>query len=100
MDLLFREYASPFILLDQMVSHGRLCEFITTFEESKAEKETWEFYIHKLPAWDSRTYDEFKSQVLRGAHQQQEKPSDEELETIIGISFDVLKDFKIEKEGG
>lgn len=96
MDLLFREYASPFLLLDQLIPQGKLCEFLDTFEESKQEKELWEFYIHKLPAWDERTFEEFKNGLGVGEKNKQERPSDEQLETIIGNSYGILKDFKLE----
>lgn len=52
MDLLFKRYASPFLLLDNFILTNSLSEFIDDFfrfvgEEIK-EKSEWEFFLHKV----------------------------------------------------
>lgn len=100
MDLLFKEYASPFVLLDEVISAGQFCDFLETFEEQREERQTWEFYIHKLPPWDERTFEQFKSDLKLGSRKKIERPSDEQLETTVRDSFTMLNTFKIKKEGG
>lgn len=56
MDLLFRRYASPFALLDQMIRVGALGEFVELHNEEAREKATWEFFLHKV---FDKSYQEF-----------------------------------------
>ena len=91
MDLLFNEYASPFLLLDRIIPCGRLCDFIETFSEKHKERQRWEYYIHKLPPWDDTTWEEF-NRIL----DMQDEPQvmkEEQLETTINNSFGILEDF-------
>ena len=48
MDLLFRRYASPFLLLDEVIKNNRLSEFVAEVMKSENERQTWEFYLHKV----------------------------------------------------
>lgn len=48
MDLLFRQYASPFLLLDAVISSGRFDEWIDQFLKSHKEKIQWECWLHKV----------------------------------------------------
>ena len=96
MDLLFREYASPFILLDQVIPAGQFVNFIRTFEQKHEEKIRWEFYIHKLSAFDERTWEEFNHDLDFGTVTRQERPSDEEIEETVKVSYKIMKNFKLE----
>lgn len=100
MDLLFHEYASPFLLLDGVIASGRLVEFIDTFERQKVERDKREYYIHKLPPWDERTWDEFCRDV--GGHndnvQGQMDVSPEQLETTIRNSYKMMIGFEVGQE--
>ena len=99
MDLLFKEYASPFVLLDQVIPAGQFVEFLEVFEDKREERTRWEFYIHKLPPFDERTWEEFNHDLDFGTVQRQEKPSDEEIEQTVRKSYEIMKNFKLE-EGG
>ena len=52
MDLLFKRYASPFILLDNLILIGSSSSFIDDFinliNEEKEEQINWEFFLHKV----------------------------------------------------
>ena len=52
MDLLFTRYASPFVLLDNLIANASLSTFIDDFfkfiGEEKQEETTWEFFLHKV----------------------------------------------------
>lgn len=95
MDLLFKEYASPFVLLDEVISAGMFTEFLKTFEEQRTERQLWEYYINKIPAWDERSFDQFKKDITGGKVQEIERPSDEHLGTVVKDSFDMIKDFRL-----
>lgn len=98
MDLLFSEYASPFVLLDSVISAGRFNDFIDTFQKQREERQMWEFYINKLPPWDDRSFDDFRKGIKKD-DPEIERPSDEQLEATIKESFDMLNNFDMQ-EGG
>lgn len=47
MDLLFREYASPFSLLDVVIPAGRFTEWLDHFLAAHKEKVQWEYWLHR-----------------------------------------------------
>ena len=52
MDLLFTRYASPFLLLDQLILtnslSGYIDELFAIISEEKQEQTMWEFFLHKV----------------------------------------------------
>ena len=52
MDLLFKRYASPFVLLNAMIQTNSLSAFIDDMlkfiNEEFQEKTQWEFFLHKV----------------------------------------------------
>ena len=52
MDLLFKRYASPFVLLDGFISTASLSDFIDDFfkfiAEERQEDANWQFFLHKV----------------------------------------------------
>lgn len=52
MDLLFKRYASPFVLLDAFILTNSLNGFVDDFFdfviEERKEKTEWEFFLHKV----------------------------------------------------
>lgn len=95
MDLLFKRYADPFTLLSAYIQTSRLCEFIDSFQSQIEEDFRWEVYLHKV--WD-KSYSAFceatkTTQDLRGM-------SDEDIETTVKKSMDILGNFNPTKEEG
>ena len=52
MDLLFTRYASPFVLLDNLIANSSLSTFIDDLfkfiGEEKQEETKWQFFLHKV----------------------------------------------------
>ena len=52
MDLLFKRYASPFILIDNLILIGSSSSFVDDFinfiNKEKEEQINWEFFLHKV----------------------------------------------------
>lgn len=50
--MLFKRYACPFDLMDEMIASCRfldwICEFIQIQNEEETEKVQWEFFLHKV----------------------------------------------------
>lgn len=97
MDLLFKEYASPFSLLDEIIRNNRFCEFLDTFDEQRMERSIWEYYLHKIGMWDDISFDDFRNNILKGnpLGRPVERPSDEVLGNTIKHSYNMMKDFEI-----
>lgn len=87
MDLLFSKYASPFLLLDQMIRTQRLAEFVVEFMNMDNEQRTWDFYLHKV---FDKSFDDFKQSITYSASI---IPSELQLETTIKDSKDILNNF-------
>ena len=100
MDLLFHEYASPFLLLDGAIASGRFMEFIDTFEKQRNERSRWEYYIHKLPPWDDTTWEDFNRNLdaQNPSIQETVKMTEEQLGTTVKSSFEMLENFEISEE--
>ena len=95
MDLLFKRYASPFLLLDGYIQTSRLCEFIDTLCKQKVEDDRWEFFLHKV--WD-KSYPEFCEEVK--TTQSLNNMSDQDVEKTIQKSMNILQNFNPQgKEG-
>ena len=88
MDLLFKKYASPFLLLDSYISQGRLFEFILEFFKIRDEETTWEVWLYKV---HDQSFDDFK-ESLKGIKDNQEFTK-EQLETTLTNSKDILLSF-------
>ena len=95
MDLLFKRYADPFSLMNGYIQTSRMCEFIQAFIEQKIEDDKWEYFIHKV--WD-KSYSEFCA-TLQTSQDLQEM-SDEDIETTIEESMNILGNFNPEQEEG
>ncbi len=98
MDLLFREYASPFVLLDTVIPSGQFVNFLETFEKKHEEKVRWEFFLHKLSAFDNRSWNEFNNDVDFETAKQQ-KPSEADLKDTIRHSMEIFDRMKKGGEG-
>lgn len=92
MDLLFKRYASPFLLLDNYIISGMLVEFIDEFIDITNEETVYELWLHKEY---KKNYQEFKAQFIK----EKAKVDDSKVETVINDSFNILNNF-IPKEGG
>ena len=60
MDLLFKRYASPFLLLDSLILTNSLNNFISDFIDFVNKDKEWEFFLHKI--YD-QTWDEFSDNI-------------------------------------
>ena len=67
MDLLFKRYASPFVLLDSLILTNSLNSFIDDFIDFVKEDNEWEFFLHKI--YD-RSWSEFRSSIKQSDNQE------------------------------
>ena len=67
MDLLFKRYASPFVLLDSLIITNSLNSFIDDFIDFVKEDDEWEFFLHKV--YD-KSWSEFRSNIKQSDNQE------------------------------
>ena len=94
MDLLFKRYASPFVLLDNLIltssSSSYIDDLFKLINEEKEEQVQWEFFLHKV---FDKSWKEFCEEVNQPI-------IDNEID--LGATFvksrDMLKNFTPESE--
>lgn len=89
MDLLFKRYASPFLLLDNYILSEMFYEFIINFMDLQNEELIWDVWIHKI---FDKTFDDFKESLLSEAINNV-KPTKKQLETTVKTSQQILDSF-------
>lgn len=95
MDLLFTRYASPFLILDQMMEAGRFSEFINELykiqNEETDNKTMWDLYLHH--SFITMGYDEFKRTLGVGANIPAEPEKKANIETTISSAYNMINGF-------
>ena len=94
MDLLFKRYASPFVLLDNLILISSSSSFIddlfNLISKEKEEQIQWEFFLHKV---FDKSWKEFNDEVNQPIN---DEPID--LGATVVKSRDMLKNFTPESE--
>lgn len=95
MDLLFKRYASPFVLLDGLIATASLNNFIDDFfkfvGEERLEDTKWQFFLHKV---FDKSWKEFCDEL-----DSVNKAEKVDLGATIKKSYDMLNNFTPEGEG-
>ncbi len=85
MDLVFHRYASPFLLLDQVIDAGNLSEFVTMLWNVTEEEQQWQYFLAKV---FDKSFEDFKESV-----KPQQPISKKELETTVKESLELMNSF-------
>ena len=84
-----------------MISSCQFCDWLDAQSENKEEDTLWEYYLHKLGAWDDRSFDKFRQDITKGRPAKGiEIPTKEQTSATIRKSYNMFKHFEISKEGG
>lgn len=89
MDLLFKRYASPYTIMDEMLSMNKLTDFIIHLFRQEKEEMQWEFWLHKVHNMD---YEEYKAKVAE--RNKSYAMTNEQVDATIQKSRNILKKFK------
>ena len=95
---MFKEYGNPTFLIDGVISSCQFCEWLDAQFENKEEETMWEYYVHKLGAWDNRSFDEFRSGIRKSIDMK--PPTKEQASATINNSYNIIKQFEISEERG
>ena len=90
MDLLFKRYASSFVLLDSLIITNSLNSFVDDFFDFVKEDNEWEFFLHKV--YD-KSWSEFSDSIKQSENQE---PID--LGATLNKSKNILNNFTPEGE--
>ena len=85
MDLLFHRYASPFLLLDQIIRAGDLSEVVSPLWEIEEEEKEWQYFLAKV---FDKSFSDFKESM-----KPQQGMSKQEIETTISESMSMINSF-------
>lgn len=86
MDLLFKRYASPFLILDSYIENKSLTSFLRTLYEKVGEERMWEVWLHKV---DNQSFDEFKNSIVE-ANEKVDNSTDT-INDILSNSLDISR---------
>ena len=88
--MLFKRYASPFLLMDEMIATDRLVEFVDSIvkrtNKDNEESTLWEFFLSKI---QGESYAEFVDRVHAQASTQKHL-SDEEIKAMVENSMNAF----------
>lgn len=87
MDLLFKRYASPFFLIDQMIIAESLTDFIIKINDSVEEERLWDLWLHKVS--NGKSFSQWKESI----QQQTLVVSKSDIETTVNDSFYMIQEF-------
>ena len=91
MDLLFSKYASPFILLEQMISLCRFSEFVSEFLQIEDDQKLWQLYLSAISNSfiEVGSFEDFKKKCTGKA----EVVGEVKLEATVKESINILNNF-------
>ncbi|WP_195547818.1 hypothetical protein [Holdemania sp. 1001095H_141210_F2] len=95
MDLLFKRYANPFLLLDNMITTGRFLEFILELIDIQNDEKIHDVWIHKV---FDKSFDDFKKLVFES--KEIADVDNQNVETTIKESFEILNNFNPQNNQG
>lgn len=95
MDLLFKRYANPFLLLDNLIATGRFVEFILEFIDIQNEEKIYDVWLHKV---FDKTFEAFKNAVFE--NNEIAEVDNQNVETTINKSFEILNNFNPNEKVG
>ena len=93
MDLLFKRYASPFLLIEEMLRCGRFAEFVGEFlrmhNKDVEEQTLWDMYLHH--SFLDKSFDRFKE--LIGVKPDTAEAKSGDFKTTVNNSVSILNSF-------
>lgn len=98
MDLLFKRYASPFLLIDEYISIKNfekfIIDFIDTLNEEKKNDFEWDYFLHRV---FDKSFNEFKEDMKNSRDNLE--MSEKEQETTVLNSLNILGSFNPTTKG-
>lgn len=98
MDLLFKRYASPFLLLDVAIENSRFLAFLSELIDTVNEEKIYDLWMHRV---FNKGYEEFKKSVMKRSSTRAvpTTTNKEDIQKIVKDSFEILNNFNPKKVG-
>ncbi|MFA9375595.1 MAG: hypothetical protein ACERKZ_02460 [Lachnotalea sp.] len=94
MDLVYKKYASPFSLLDNLIVNEQFNEWVEHFSNKSAkekdDKMLWEFFLHKV---HDKSFTDWKAEMKGESSPEHGAMEEAEKEKIIADSRSILNGF-------
>lgn len=87
MDLIFKRYSSPYLIIDQMILYKSFNEFVDTLWEKHNDEILLDLYLSYNP-YNTMNYDKFKDLAKQPVEQ-----NTKSLETTVKNSYNILNGF-------
>ena len=87
MDLLFKRYANPYLILDEVIEQERLVEFVYELDLIKQDEKIFDIWLHKIYDKD---YVDYKESCMPKT---KPKISNDNLEAAVKNSKEMLINF-------
>lgn len=91
MDLLFKRYASPFLLLDEMILMRQFSDFVEKLIEFDTEDKRWDYYVHRV---EGQSYSDWKESIGISSIPNNDFVSSDGIETTLNDAFSIINNFK------
>lgn len=93
MDLLFKRYANPYLMLDEIILSNRLHDFVNEIVMITQEEKIWQFYLHKVT---DKSYQDFREDLEKNNKQSMSK---KQIEATVKHSQMILEGFTPNDKG-
>lgn len=95
MDLVYKRYSNPMELIDNMISLSNFSEFISELADNVSDEKLYDIWKSKV---FDKSYADFKNEMMtkcknNAGIEVSETMTDEEIETTINDSYDILNNF-------
>lgn len=95
MDLVYKRYSNPMELIDNMISLSNFSEFISELADNVSDEKLYDIWKSKV--YD-KSYTDFKNEMMakwkkNAGIETSETMTDEEMETTINDSYEILNSF-------
>lgn len=87
MDLIFKRYSSPYLIIDQMILYDNFSEFVDTIWNKHNEEVLYDLYLSYNP-YNKVDFPEFKKLAMPQA-----EDDTKSLETTVKNSYEMLNGF-------
>ena len=90
MDLIFKRYSNPYMLLNEMILYGKFSKFIDFIVEKETNDTLFKIYLSNNP-YNELSFVDWKDKMLE---KDDKKENSKSIESTVKCSLNILKGFK------
>ena len=89
--MVFKRYANPFSLFDELIECNQFNEFIDTLNERYIEEFNYNYWLHKV---FNKSYPEYKKEIQLSNDAQRGYMNEDDVKATVKKSNEILSNFK------